>query len=106
VLLERDGGRKSFDRVHLRYAGLLDQTARVWRDRFEVAALGLGIQGAEGQRGFSGAGYSREYHQRVARKVQIDALQIVLAGTANADESIDGKAWLHGFNPTQLSLKR
>ena len=50
ALLERDGGRQPGDHLHLGVVPLLDEPAGVRRDGLEVAALRLGIDGAEGER--------------------------------------------------------
>ena len=48
-LLQRHRRRQAGDRLHLRGAHLLDQPPGVRRDGLHVAALRLGVQGAEGQ---------------------------------------------------------
>ncbi len=100
MLLERDGGREPVDRIDIGHAGLIDETSRIGRDRLEISALRLGVQRTEGQRGLSGAGYAGEHDECVARQVQIDVLQIVLAGAADADETIGWKGLFHASNDT------
>ena len=84
LLLKRDGGRQSFDRIEFGHADLVDQAARVRRDRLEVAPLRLGVQRAECERRLAGAGHAREHDEGVARDVEVDVFQVVLARTAHA----------------------
>jgi hypothetical protein len=50
LLLQRDGRRQPVDLVDVRHTHLMEEPARVRRDRLEIAALRLGVQRAEGQR--------------------------------------------------------
>ena len=72
ALLQRDGGRQPGDVIDLRRAGGQQQASGVRSDRFEVAALGLGIDGPEGQRRFAGSGDPGERDQRVTRRCDVD----------------------------------
>ena len=91
MLLQRDRGGQPLDRIDIGHPGLVDEPARIGRDRFEVAALRLGIQGTEGERGLPGAGNAREHDECVAGNIQVDVLQIVLARAADAHEAIGRK---------------
>ena len=97
LLLQRHRGRQAFDRIDFRHARLIDQTPRIGCHGLEVASLGLGIEGAEGERRLPGAGDPREHHQRVARNGNIHILEVVLAGTAHLDEAAGG-CRTRGFN--------
>ena len=83
LLLQRDCGRQAVDVVDLGHRHLVEQAARVGRHRFEVAPLGFRVQGAEGERGFAGTGYAGEHDQRIARDLEADVLQVVLARAAH-----------------------
>ena len=50
LLLQRDRRRQAVDRVDVGHADLVDQPARVRRDRLEVAPLRLGVERAERER--------------------------------------------------------
>ena len=83
LLLQGDGRRQAIDLVHLRHGHLVKQPPGVRRYRFQVAALRFGVERAEGQRRFAGSRYAREDDQRIARDIDIDVLQIVLARAAH-----------------------
>ena len=88
ALLKRDGGRQPGDHLHLGVVPLLDEPARVGGYGFEVAALRLGIDGAEGQGRLARAGDAGEGHDRVAGHVHIHVAQIVLPRTADPDKTV------------------
>ena len=50
LLLQRDCGRKTVDRVDVRYTQLLKEAPSVGRDGFEIPALGLRVERAERKR--------------------------------------------------------
>jgi hypothetical protein len=57
----------------------VEQAARIRGDRFQIAALGLGIEGGESERRLAGSRHAGEHDQGVARYVDIGILEIVLA---------------------------
>src|SRR5262249_15606348 len=79
----------ALDRVHLRLFHLLEELPRVGRQRFHVAALTFGIDRVESQRGFAGARQPGDHDKLIARDLEIDVLEIVLAG-ASDDDAITG----------------
>ena len=85
LLLDGDGGRQAVDLVEVRLLHHLEELAGVSRERLHVAALALGIDGVEGERGLARAGQAGEHHQLVARDGDVDVLEIVLAGAADGD---------------------
>ncbi len=54
-LLDGDGGAEAVDGIHFGPLHLIQELARVGRERFHVAALAFGVDGVEGERGFAGA---------------------------------------------------
>ena len=90
ALLERDGGRQPGDHFHLGVVPLLDEPPGVGRHGLEVAALRLGVDGAEGQGGLAGAGDAGERDDRVAGHVHVHVAQVVLAGAADPDKAVRG----------------
>ena len=68
--------------------GLLHQfeeLARIGRQRFDVAPLALGIDGVERQARFAAARQPGDHRQRIARDVDVDILEIMLARAADGD---------------------
>ena len=86
LLLDRDGGGEALDVVDVRLLHDRQELPRVGRQRFDVAPLALGVDGVEGERGLARAGQSGDHDQPVARQVQVDALEVVGAGAADAYE--------------------
>ena len=68
----------------------LEELARIGAERLDVAALPLGVDGVEGERGFARAAEAGDHRQGLARDVDVDILEIVLARAA------DGKVSQHG----------
>src|SRR5262249_61697518 len=89
LLLDRDRRRQALDRVNLRLFHLLEELPRVSRQRFHVAALTFGVDRIEGQGRFAGAREPGDHHELIAWGLEIDVLEIVLAG-ASDDDPITG----------------
>ena len=85
LLLDGDGGRQALDVIDIRLLHQFQELARIGRQRLDIAALALGIDGVEGERGLARAGQAGQHGQRVARNLDVDILEIVLAGAANGD---------------------
>ena len=56
LLLDRDGRRQAVDLVDVRLLHHLEELARIGRQALDIAALALGIDRVEGERGLAGAG--------------------------------------------------
>ena len=87
LLLDGNGGRQAVDLVDVRLLHHLQELPRVSREAFHIAALALGIDGVEGERGFARAGQACEHHEPVARDVEVDIFKIVLARAADGDHA-------------------
>ena len=85
LLVDRDGRRQAFDEVDVRLVHLAQELAGVGAQRLDVAALTLGVDGVEGQRGLARARQPGEHDELVARQFDADVLQVVLAGTPHDD---------------------
>jgi len=88
LLLQGHRGRQTVNGIDRGHAHLVDQPARIGRDRFEIAPLGLGVERAESQRRFAGTGDSAEHHQGVARNVDVNIAKVMFACTANTHEMV------------------
>jgi len=71
-----------------RFAHQLQELAGVGGERLDVAALAFGVDGVEGERAFARPGQAGHDHELLARDIDVDALEIVLAGAAHADEVV------------------
>ena len=85
LLLDGDGRRQAVDVVDVRLLHHLQELARVGRQALDVAALAFGVDGVEGERRLARARQPREHDERVARDLEIDVLQVVLARAADVD---------------------
>jgi hypothetical protein len=77
--------REALDLVDLGYRHLIEQPPRVGRDRLEVSPLRLGVERPERERRLAGARDPGEHDERVARQLDVDVLEVVLAGAAHFD---------------------
>ena len=85
LLLDRDRRRQALDQVDVGLLHQLQELPRVGRQRLDVAALAFGVQRVERERGLAGTGETGDHDQPLARQVEIDVLQVVGAGAADAD---------------------
>gem|GEM_PF-2512595 len=84
-LLDGDGGRQPFNRLHVRLFHLLQELPGVGGKGLHVPALSFGVQGVERQRRFPRTGHTGNHDQPVPRKSQVDPLQVVLRSSADND---------------------
>ena len=88
LLLDGDRRRQAVDVVDVRLLHHLQELARVGRQALHVAALAFGVDGVEGERGLARARQPGEHDEGVARDLEIDVLQVVLARAADVDRSV------------------
>ena len=79
-------GREAGDMVDVRLLHHLEELAGVGRQALDVAALALGIDGVEGEARLARAREAGDDRQLVARDVDVDRLEVVLARAADLDE--------------------
>ncbi len=92
LLLDRDRRRQPVDAVDVRLLHHLEELPRIGRERLDVAPLALGIDRVERERRLARARQARDHHQPVARDVDVDVLQIVLARPVDRDHAGVGVA--------------
>src|SRR5437588_636465 len=85
LLLDRDGWAQAFDRVNVGPLHLVQELAGVSGERLNVAALSLGINDVKGEARFTGTTQSGHDRQRVARDLDVNVFQVMLARAANRD---------------------
>ena len=79
LLLDRDRRRQTLDLVDIRLLHHFEELPRIGRQAFHVTPLPFGIDRVEGKRRLAGAGKPRHHDQAVARQIEVNALEIVLA---------------------------
>ena len=79
LLLDGDRRREPVDRVDVGLLHLLEELPRVGRERLDVAPLPLGVDGVEGERRLARSRQAGDHHQLVARDLDGDVLEVVLA---------------------------
>ena len=84
-------------RVAVGLLHLLEELPGVGRERLDVAPLPLGVERVEGERRLARAGEAGDDDEPLARDVDVDVLEIVLAGAADDD------AARHGRLPAELA---
>jgi hypothetical protein len=90
-LLDRDRGREAVDRLDVGLRELVEELAGVGGERLDVAALALGVERVEGERGLAAAREARDDHEPVARDVHVDVAQVVDARAADANPAALGR---------------
>jgi len=78
--VDGDGRRDALDPTHMGPIHAVHELARIGRKGLHVAALTFGIQGVEGQRGFSRTADPRDDGDAIQGDVQIQVFQVVLSG--------------------------
>ena len=84
-MLNGDGWAEAFNGVHVRTLHLVKKLARVSGERLHIAALAFSIDSVKGKRGFARAAETGNHRKRVARYLDRDVFQVVLAGAAHRD---------------------
>ncbi len=85
LLVDGDRRREALDRVHVGLVHLPQELAGVGRQRLDVAALALGVDGVEGERGLARPGQAGDHHQAVPRQAEMQVSEVVLAGPRDHD---------------------
>ena len=91
LLLDGDDRREAEHEINLGLAELLDKPLGERGERLHVAPLSLRVDGVERQRGFAGPADAGKDDELVARNLQVDVLQVVLARS----EHFDGGSYRH-----------
>ena len=82
-LVDGDGRRYALDAVDLRLVHAVEELPGVRRERLDVAALALGVDGVEHQRGLAGPRDPGDDHQLPQRHVEVEVAQVVLTRPAD-----------------------
>ena len=84
-LVDGDGGGNSRDRLDLRLVHAVEELPGVGGEGLDVTALAFRVQGVEHQRRLARARHAGDHDQLIERKVEIEALQVVLARATHED---------------------
>src|SRR5437867_6891629 len=82
LLFDRDGRGEALHRIDQRLRHPLEELLGIRRQRFDITTLSLGIERVERERAFPRARWARDDGERPPRKLDGDALQIMLAYVA------------------------
>ena len=85
LLVDRDRRRQALDEVDVGLVHLAEELPRVRRQRLDVAALALGVDRVERERRLARAREPGEDDQLVARQLEVDVAEVVLAGAPDPD---------------------
>ena len=95
-LMQGEGGRDIQHIGHVRPGGLGHAPAGIGGEGFEITAGALGVQDAQGEGGFAGAGNPGDADDFMQRDIHVNILQVVNPGSPNQD--FVGGFMLHGFS--------
>ena len=92
LLVYGDGGGQPLYVLHVRLVHTAQELAGVCRQRLDIAALPLGVDGVEGKGGLAGARHAGDDHQLVTGNGDVYVLKVVLSGTLD-DYVLQGHAY-------------
>jgi hypothetical protein len=85
-LLDGYRGRQSLNFIEIGFLQLIQKLPGISGQRLHVFPLAFSEDGVESQGAFAATGQAGDDDDLVARDIDVDALEIVLAGASNADE--------------------
>src|SRR5262249_37107010 len=88
ALLDGNRGRDAEDGVHVRARSGLHELASVSVERFEITPLAFGEQNVEGERALPAARYTGDHGELLARDVDVDASEVVLARVVDLNRAV------------------
>ena len=96
-LVDRDRRLQALDQIDVGPFELMEELPGVDREAFDILPLPFGIEGVEGQRALARAAGAGDDHQPVAGDVEIEVLQVVDPGAADADAVVGRGSGVWGF---------
>ena len=85
-LIDRNGGRQTFNALHIRLLHLTEELSRVGRQRFHISPLPFGVNRIKCQRALAGPRKAGQYDQFIAGDVDAEVSEIIYICTAYADK--------------------
>ncbi len=86
-LVDGDGRRHAVDAIDRRAVHALEELARIGAEGLDVAPLAFGVERVEHQAGLARAAGPGHHRHLAGADVEIEVLQVVLAGAADADRA-------------------
>src|SRR5262249_28475416 len=78
--------------VDIRLLHHVEELAGIGRQRLDITALALGVDGIEGERALARAGQAGEHDKLLAWQVEGEVLEVMLPRAADGDE-FGGHSW-------------
>jgi hypothetical protein len=94
-LVDGDGRRHAVHAVDRRAVHAVQELPRVGAEGLDVAALAFGVQRVEDQAALARAAGPGDHRQLAGADVQVEVLQVVLAGAADADDTMSQGCFAH-----------
>ena len=85
TLFDGDGRGKPLDVADFRLAHTVEELAGVGGETFDVAALSLGVERVERERGLAGAGKPGDDGETVTRDRDVDVFQVMFGSAVDDD---------------------
>ena len=85
ALIDGDGRRDAFDAFDVRLVHAVEKLPGVGGKAFDVAALAFGVEDIEGEGRLTRTADTGHHGELVERNLDVEILQIVLLGAADAD---------------------
>ena len=104
TLVEGQGGGNIKHLVYMGLRGLGHTPPGIGGQGLQIAPGTLGVQNAQGQRGFPGAGYSGDSNDLIQRYVHINIFQVVYPRPAYFDAGRDLMILFHWFHSLDSRL--
>ena len=86
ALLDGDGWRDALNAVNGGLVHAVEELPRIGREGFDVATLAFGVERVERQRTLARAAQAGDDDQPVQRQVEIEALEVVVTNTSEAND--------------------
>ena len=90
-LADGDGWGEAVDVIDIGFLHAVEELAGVGRERLDVAALALGVDGVEDEGGLAGPGDAGDDGQPVMRQVEIDVFEVMDPRAADPEQFIHTK---------------
>ena len=88
ALLDRHARRQTGNKIDIRLFQLLDKLPRIRRHTVEKSSLPFSEQNIERERRFTRTAQAGDHHHLVARNLDVDIFQVVLARAMDANRAI------------------